>query len=158
MSVLVGVGFVVLALVVVALVLAGTVAWYRRRVGHAAHLAGPGSWAAACVDPTDPRAWRVLVIDGVGVHLRGTSGREVQTWPWSAISSATAGPVRPVASAVSHRGLHLTLADASSAEFLFPSRSTLRYPPELLESAMRELVRYGRAEEGRPDPGAARPA
>jgi len=138
------VGIVVLALVVVALVLAGTAGWYRRRVAHAAHLAGPGSWAAACVDPTDPRAWRVLVIDGVGVHLRRTSGREVQTWPWSTIASATGGPVRPVASAIAHRGLHLALADGSSRAFLFPSRSTLRYPPELLESAMRELVRYGK--------------
>jgi hypothetical protein len=117
---MVEVGVVVLACAVVALVLAGATAAYRRKVAHAADL------------------------DGDGVHLRRTSGRDVRTWPWSTITRATAGPVRPVASAVAHQGLHLALADGSSAEFLFPSRSTLRYPPELLASAMGELARYGK--------------
>jgi hypothetical protein len=141
---MVAVGIVVLAFAVVALVLVGATAWYRRRVAHAAVLAGSGAWTSACVDPTDPRAWRVLVIDGAGVHLRRTDGGEVQAWAWPTINSATTGPVRPVASAVTHRGLHLALADGSSAEFLFPSRSTFRYPPELLEEAMQELGRYGK--------------
>ena len=142
----VAVGVAVLAFSVVAIVLVGAIAWYRRRVAHAAGLAGPGAWTAACVDPSDPRAWRVLVIDADGVHLRRTSGRDVRTWPWPAITAASAAPVRPVASVVSHRGLHLALADGSSADFLLSSGSTLRYPPEVLADAMRELARYGKAE------------
>ena len=138
------VGLLLLTGAVVGIVGFGASAWYRVRVAHAAGLAGPGAWASACVHPTEPRAWRVLVIDWDGVHLRRTSGREVRTWPWSTITHATTGPVRPVASAVAHQGLHLALADGSSAEFLFPSRSTLRYPPELLTDAMGQLARYGK--------------
>jgi hypothetical protein len=140
----IAVGTVVLALVVVALVVAGTLAWYRRWVGSAARLAGPGAWVAACVDPTNPRAWRALVIDGAGVHLWRTGGREVNAWPWPTISGAVAGPVRPFASAIAHEGLRLGLTDGSSVEFLFPSHSTLRYPPELLQRARQELARYGK--------------
>jgi hypothetical protein len=138
------VGIVVLSFAVVGLVLAGAVAGYRRRVGRAARLAGPGAWAAACVDPTNPRAWRVLVIDEVGVHLRRTDGRDVRTWAWPTITHASTGPVRPVASAVTHQGLHPALADGASADFLFPSRSTVSYPSALLAGAMREPARYGK--------------
>jgi hypothetical protein len=144
MSVLVAVGIVVLALAVVALVMAVALAWYRRRVGSAARLAGPGGWAAACVDPTNPRAWRVLGIDGDGVRLWRTSGREEHAWAWPTISGAATGPVRPVASAIAHQGLRIALTDGSSVEFLLPSRSTFRYPPELLARAMQELARYGK--------------
>jgi hypothetical protein len=150
---MVAVGIVVLSSAVVGLVLVAAVAWYRHRVGRAARLAGPGSWASACVDPANPRAWRVLVIDGGGVHLRRTDGRDVRTWAWQAITRATTGPVRPVASAVTHQGLHLVLDDGASAQFLFPSRSTLRYPVEILGGAMRELARYGKADEAHPQPG-----
>jgi hypothetical protein len=141
---LIAVGIMLLAAAVVALVMVGTGAWYRRRVGSAARLAGPGAWVAACVDPTDPRAWRALVIDGTGVHLWRTGGREEHVWPWPAISGAGRGAVRPIASAVAHQGLSLRLTDGSSVQFLFPSRSTLRYPPELLARAVQELARYGK--------------
>jgi hypothetical protein len=143
--VLIALGIVAVAFAVLGIVVVLATAWYRRRVAHAAGLAGPGAWTAACVDPTDPRAWRVLVIDADGVHLRRTSGRDLRTWPWPTITQASTGPVRSVASAVAHRGLHLGLSDGSSVEFLLPSRSTLRYPPELLADAMRELARYGKA-------------
>jgi hypothetical protein len=34
--------------------------------------------------------------------------------------------------------------DGSSVELLFPSRSTLRYPPEILQRGTQELARYGK--------------
>lgn len=39
----------------------------------------------------------------------------------------------------------VALTDGSSADFLFPSRTTLRYPPERLNRVMRELARYGKS-------------
>ena len=141
---LVATGVIALALLVVALIMAGTLGVYRRRVRAAGRLAGPGASAAPCVDPANPRAWRALVIDGAGIHLRRTSGHEVNAWPWSTISDAGTGPVRPFAAAIAHQGLHLGLTDGSSVEFLFPSRSTLRYPPEVLDRVMQELARYGK--------------
>jgi hypothetical protein len=113
-------------------------------VRRAAQLAGPGSWAAGCVEPANPRAWRVLVIDGAGVHLWRTSGHEVKAWAWPTITRAAPGPVRPFGSLVTHQGVHLVLIDGSSVEFLFPLRSPLRDPPELLQRAMQELARYGK--------------
>ena len=142
---LIAAGMVAVAFAVVGLTLVGATSWYRRRVAHAAGLAGPGAWTTACVDPTDPRAWRVLVIDADGVHLRRTGGPDVRAWPWPTIAAVSTAPVRPVASAVAHRGLRLGLSDGSAVEFLLPSRSTLRYPPQLLADAMRELARYGKA-------------
>jgi hypothetical protein len=134
----------VLPVGVVALVLVTAPRLYWSRVRRAAQLAGPGAWVTGCVDPTNPRAWRALVIDGAGVHLWRTSGRELNSWAWPTISGATTGPVRPFGSVVTHQGVHLFLADGSSVELLFPSRSTLRYPPEILARVMQELARYGK--------------
>ena len=134
----------VLPLAVVALVLITAPRLYWSRVRRAALLAGPGAWVTGCLDPTNPRARRVLVIDGAGVHLWRTSGRELNVWAWPTITSAAPGPVRPFASVITYQGVHLDLADGSSVEFLFPSRSTLRYPPEPLRRALQELARYGK--------------
>jgi hypothetical protein len=134
----------VLPLVVVALVLVTAPRWYWSRVGRAARLAGPGAWATGCLDPTNPRARRVLVVDGAGVHLWRTSGRELNVWAWPTITHAATGPVRPFGSLVTYQGVHLALVDGSAVELLFPSRSTLRYPHEPLQRAMRELARYGK--------------
>lgn len=134
----------VLPLVVVALVLVIAPRLYWSRVRRAAQLAGPGGWVTGCLDPTNPRARRVLVIDGAGVHLWRTSGRELTGWAWPTITRAAPGPVRPFGSLVAHQGVHLALVDGSSVELLFPSRSTLRYPPEILQRAMQELARYGK--------------
>lgn len=135
---------VALALTLTVVVFAGTIALYWRRQRRIRRFAGPTSWATACVDPRNPRAWRALVIDVVGVHLKRSSGREEKSWTWSMISGATPRPVRPIASAVQHSGLQITMTDGTAVEFLFPSRSTLRYPPELLQRVLRELARYGK--------------
>jgi hypothetical protein len=134
----------VLAVVLAFVVLAGSLAFYWRRQGRIRRLAGAGSWATACVDPTNPRAWRALVIDGAGLHLERSNGREENSWTWSTIRRATTGPVRPIASAVPHTGLQVMLTDGTAVEFLFPSRSTLRYPSELLQRVMQEMARYGK--------------
>lgn len=133
-----------IALTLTVVVFAGTIAFYWRRQGRIQRLAGPTSWATACVDPKNPRAWRALVIDAVGVHLRRSSGRDEKSWTWPMIMGATQRPVRPTASAVQHNGLQITMTDGTAVEFLFPSRSTLRYPPELLQRVLRELARYGK--------------
>jgi hypothetical protein len=126
------------------LLVPGGLALYWRRVGRVARLAGPGSWATACVDPQDPQTWRALVLDDAGVHLRRTNGRDERAWPWPTIAGASTGPVRPFGSAVAHQGVRLDLTAGSSVEFLLPSRSTLRYPPDLLQRAMQELARHGK--------------
>jgi len=134
----------VIPLAVVALTLVTAPRLYWRRVARAAQLAGPGAWVTGCLDPTNPRARRVLVVDGAGVHLWRTSGRELKVWAWPTIAHAARGPVRPFSSLITYQGAHLSLVDGSSVEFLFPSGSTLRYPPEPLADAMRELARYGK--------------
>ncbi|MCW2506877.1 MAG: hypothetical protein JWP68_25 [Modestobacter sp.] len=136
---------VVAALLFAALVVPVGLAVYRRRVDRVVRLAGPGSWATACVDPRTPSAWRVLVLDDVGVHLRRTNGREDRSWPWRSVVRATIGPVRAFAAVVSHQGVCLSLTDGSTVEFLLPSRSTLRYPPDLLQRALQELARHGKS-------------
>ncbi len=134
----------VLAMALTFVVLAGSLALYWRRQGRIRRLAGPDGWATACVDPNNPRAWRALVIDAAGLHLEKSNGREENSWTWSTIQRATTGPVRPLASAVSHTGLHVALNNGTSVEFLFPSHSTLRYPPELLQRVLHEMGRYGK--------------
>jgi hypothetical protein len=73
------------------------------------------------------------------VVLRGIKHDVVAQWPWGQIVEAVEGPVRPFEALVSHQGLILQLADGSTASFLFPSRSTMRYPAELLDEALRQV-------------------
>jgi hypothetical protein len=134
----------VAALLFAALVVPVGLALYRRRIDRVARLAGPGTWATACVDPRNPQAWRALVMDGAGVHLRRTNGREDKWWAWSAIAGASTGPVRAFGAVISHQGVQLQLTDGATVSLLLPSRSTLRYPPELLERALQELARHGK--------------
>lgn len=111
-----------------------------RRVVHR-HV-GPDSWAAACVDPRRPRAWRVLVIDAAGLRLLGVRGGEVRCFPWADVRGAVAADLRTAGAVVSHRGLQVELTDGSTTGFLFPSRTTLRYPAELVDRARYEVARH----------------
>lgn len=85
--------------------------------------------------------------------LRGIRHKVVAQWPWSQIVEVVEGPVRPFEALISHNGLILYLADGHTMSFLFPSRSTMRYPAERLDEALNQFRR--RLERPRPSSGPA---
>ena len=92
------------------------------------------------MDPNRPRAWRVLVVDDTGIHLRRPGGRDARSWAWSEVTGAAADQVRPAGAVVDHGGVCGSgLTDGSSVAFLLPSRSTRRCPAELVDEALRQI-------------------
>lgn len=136
--------FVLLAATVITIVAYGR--WSSRTV----RTASGHAWSTACVDPRRPAAPRTLCLEDDGLTLRGARGKVVAQWPWMQIVEAVEGPVRPFNAVVSHQGLILHLTDGSTMGFLFPSRSTLRYPPQRLEEALREVSGRVGAARSRP--------
>jgi hypothetical protein len=122
-------------LVVVVLTLVGYKSWVRRRAGRLA----PGAWSLPCVDPTWPQRWQVFVVDSSGVAMRGGRRRAEQSWGWDQIVGAEPAQVRPAAALIAHRGLALRLTNGQTVELLFPSRTTLRYPPAMVDRAVAEI-------------------
>ncbi|MGX7678747.1 hypothetical protein ACSMXN_07595 [Jatrophihabitans sp. DSM 45814] len=130
---------VILALVL--LVFLTVIPLYNRRTDRVAKLLPSGAWGHACVDPIEPRRWRVIVVDSNGIRILGRRGQSIRGWGWAQIESATPGPVTTTGALMGHTGLVLGLADGSTVGALLPSRSTFRYPPEVLSEALREIRR-----------------
>jgi hypothetical protein len=126
---------------------------YQRWSAQTSRAAAGQVWAARCVDPRRPKAWRTLCLENDGVVLRGIRHKVVAQWQWSQIVEAVEGPVRPFEALISHNGLILHLADGHTMSFLFPSRSAMRYPAERLDEALNQVRR--RLERPRPPSGPA---
>lgn len=113
-------------------------AYQRWSAGRGRDVPGQ-AWTTRCVDPQRPDAWRTLCFEPDGLVLRGIKHKVVDRWTWSQIVKAVEGPVRPFGALISHNGLILHLADGNTMSFLFPSRSTMRYPAERLDEALRQV-------------------
>jgi hypothetical protein len=115
-------------------------ATYRRGVRKLARAAGPGAWAAWCIDARRPELWRAVVADSGGVRLVGDRrGTPVAEWPWGEITDVTVQK----ATVADRQGntVVLHLRDGSTVPLAFLAFSRLGYPRRRAEAVARELRR-----------------
>lgn len=112
---------------------------YQHRAARAVRTAPGDGWTTTCIDPLRPAALRTLCVGSDSLVLRGRHHEVLAQWQWSQIVNAVRGPVRAFEALVEHQGLILQLADGSSVSLLFPSRSTMRFPAERLDEALRHV-------------------
>jgi hypothetical protein len=132
------------AMVFVAAVLGTISATYHRGARRLRAGAGPGAWAAVCVDARRPELWRAVIADAGGVRLIGDRrGTVVATWPWGAIED-----VRVQRVAVADRtpnAVVLQLRDGSTAPLAFLGASLMGYPRRRANTVASELERRRQA-------------
>lgn len=155
LGVLVAVFIWIGVLLFVAALLGAISATYRRGVRKLARLAGPGAWAAWCVDAQRPELWRAVVADSGGVRLVGDRrGALVAAWPWAEITDVTVQRARVADRQGNTVVLHLR--DGSTVSLAFLVLLRLGYPRRRAEAVAHELRRraLGAAAASAPAPPA----
>jgi hypothetical protein len=128
-----------LSIAIVALICVGFVWFYNSRLSRAVGSAPSGAWSAKCVLLATPQAWRAVIADDTGLLVVDSRGRTRASWSWDQVAE-----VRHASLAIGlvHKdGLSLTTKTGESVSLLFPSRSTMSYPRDLLATAMNEIER-----------------
>jgi hypothetical protein len=132
-----------LAIAIVAVLCIGLTRFYNSRMSRAVASAPPGAWSSKCVLPATPQAWRAVIVDDAGISIVNARGRSGASWRWDQVDQVRQDSL--LTGLVHHEGLTLTTGTGESVALLFPSRSTLAYPRDLLETAKGEIERRLRA-------------